>query len=1254
MKKTIALAGILTLCLFMNAQTATEFDFTQTAATYPVISGTVNPTNIIAGSDETITADIPIGFSFDYCGTAYTTVRISSNGFISPGNTLNQAAFTNDLAGAIKPVIAPLWDDLMAGTAGSVVYTTQGTAPNRVFIVEFRYMKWWYTAANENRHFQVRLYETSHVIEFYYNIIDAPVSSYAAATIGISDATGGIGHFLSVTPGTTATASSSVSNNNINSAQYLNGYQYRFVPSDCPAPAGFSVSSLTSTSAVLSWFNSNATNIKYHVIPFNPLTQGVLISNASNPYPATGLTPNTTYYIYLQSNCGGGLLSGWAGPYTFKTLCNTVTSLPYTEGFNTSVPPACWSEVMVASPSSPPDWYILASGTTPAASPYEGNAMAAFNAYNCVAGSQARLETPYISLAGATNPIVSYQMYHDPGFSGSVNEGVQIQVTVNGTTWTNVGTLNQRYSTTTGWLQAELSLAAWTGQDVRIGFLGISAFGNNVYIDDVFIGDVPTCLPPTSVAFSQITTSSADVSWTSASGNVQWEYEVGIGSFVPGTGSAAITGSTSVEGATLSPLTAGTTYKLYIRSDCGSNGMSAWSGPFTFTTLCNPVTTLPWTETFQNGGQLPLCWTRNHNPAYTGTHNWMMMTSDYQGAPSGYGGSGYFAMLDCFNAPVAGNPYNLTSVPITIPAPYYKLTYYYFIGIGYSMSTPIIVKISADGGNSWNTLFTHNMSATGGWNQQVISLASYSGQTIMIRFEGYSDFGYGDNNIDIDHVEIRTDKTVLYSTMTFTEDPANNGSIGNVMNLQLLGVTFSSTGILTPGVHYTVENIPAGLSPELEVFTADSACFRLTGNAVNHSNSYDSDSLSLEFNNLAFTGGNASSVFYSKVDTLRIDFNDFLIINECDADQNGSDVAEFIELYDGGTGNYALDGYCLVLYNGSDDKVYKAWDLDGFATDSNGYFVAGTPGIPAATLLFPGNTLQNGADAVALYDGDATDFPAGTILHSTGIVDALVYDNGQPDDPGLLALLANGQPQVNENDFQMGTVYSLQRIPNGHGGMLTTSFFTNAPPTPGVVNEPAPMLIWPADTFYESITDDGSIETILQLILRNDTFALTGPLQENTHFTSQNLPAGLQFQLQVINDSTLSVSVTGNAISHSPTDDVADGELMLSDLIFTRYSSPLIISAARNDLYFAFTYPVTAGISTNSEWKIYPNPASVSLTLECQKLLPETIVAVVDVSGRILMEIKTAETSIRIDVSELSPGLYFIRAGAFQSLFVKK
>ncbi|NJO90239.1 MAG: lamin tail domain-containing protein [Chloroflexia bacterium] len=105
-----------------------------------------------------------------------------------------------------------------------------------------------------------------------------------------------------------------------------------------------------------------------------------------------------------------------------------------------------------------------------------------------------------------------------------------------------------------------------------------------------------------------------------------------------------------------------------------------------------------------------------------------------------------------------------------------------------------------------------------------------------------------------------------------------------------------------------------------------------------------------------------------------------VIINEIDADTEGTDVLEFVELYDGGFGNTSLDGYVVVFYNGSNDLSYAAYDLDGYSTDGNGYFVLGNADVPSVSIVFPSNGLQNGADAVALFKGDGADFQQEQLL----------------------------------------------------------------------------------------------------------------------------------------------------------------------------------------------------------------------------------------------------------------------------------
>ncbi|HSM56940.1 MAG TPA: ExeM/NucH family extracellular endonuclease [Candidatus Sulfomarinibacteraceae bacterium] len=179
-----------------------------------------------------------------------------------------------------------------------------------------------------------------------------------------------------------------------------------------------------------------------------------------------------------------------------------------------------------------------------------------------------------------------------------------------------------------------------------------------------------------------------------------------------------------------------------------------------------------------------------------------------------------------------------------------------------------------------------------------------------------------------------------------------------------------------------------------------------------------------------------------------------VIINEIDSDTPGTDVLEFVELYDGGEGNTSLDGLVVVFFNGNGDTSYARFDLDGHSTDENGYFLLGNEAVePTPSIIFGSNGLQNGPDAVALFQADAGDFPNGTPVTTDNLIDAIVYGTNDPDATGLLVLLNDGQGQVNESGGGDSTIHSLQRCPNGAGGARNTDAYVPAQPTPGAAND---------------------------------------------------------------------------------------------------------------------------------------------------------------------------------------------------------
>lgn len=175
-----------------------------------------------------------------------------------------------------------------------------------------------------------------------------------------------------------------------------------------------------------------------------------------------------------------------------------------------------------------------------------------------------------------------------------------------------------------------------------------------------------------------------------------------------------------------------------------------------------------------------------------------------------------------------------------------------------------------------------------------------------------------------------------------------------------------------------------------------------------------------------------------------------LLINELDSDTPGTDTAEFIELYDGGSGHTQLDGLTLVLFNGNSDDSYQAIGLDGLQTDADGYFVIGSAATVGVDLIIGNGLIQNGPDAVALYANGPAAFPAHSPITTHNLLDALVY--GAESDAGLLPLLNSGQLTVDEGREGHAGVHSLQRCPNSSGGQRNTATVDLGLPSPGQTN----------------------------------------------------------------------------------------------------------------------------------------------------------------------------------------------------------
>ena len=109
----------------------------------PLPSGVTNPATSL---DDGYFAGVPIGFNFNFFGTTVTSVYIGTNGTIvmniAGASGSSAYTFTGGFPNAANPAatVAVCARDLRFGTPvgqGSLRYWTEGSAPNRRFVVQY-------------------------------------------------------------------------------------------------------------------------------------------------------------------------------------------------------------------------------------------------------------------------------------------------------------------------------------------------------------------------------------------------------------------------------------------------------------------------------------------------------------------------------------------------------------------------------------------------------------------------------------------------------------------------------------------------------------------------------------------------------------------------------------------------------------------------------------------------------------------------------------------------------------------------------------------------------------------------------------------------------------------------------------------------------------------------------------------------------------------------------------------------------------
>ncbi|MBK7944420.1 MAG: hypothetical protein IPJ85_03495 [Flavobacteriales bacterium] len=305
------------------------------------------------------------------------------------------------------------------------------------------------------------------------------------------------------------------------------------------------------------------------------------------------------FTVNVQTGLGTGLtyVASQSTAKYYRCVVTCVTAVPSTPlqvTMNTAFlpvdftpvtfPPNCWTL------SAPPA--DLLSRQAPSAFGV-GTGSARFNFFGVTSGTQSMISP----VLGATP--ANYQVRFDIAgttFTGGEVDTVYAEASIDGgTSWTihgtmlnNVGGLANTIGATSG-LNFVPTAGQWntltfpvpTGAN-RLRFRGGSNFGNQVYLDNIVLEAIPTCIAPTLAGLTAATTSSTSfqINWVVQPTAVSYDVEVRTDALAPESPGAFLTDNTAATTYNVTAgLVVGQTYSVYVRSQCGVNGTSAWTGP---------------------------------------------------------------------------------------------------------------------------------------------------------------------------------------------------------------------------------------------------------------------------------------------------------------------------------------------------------------------------------------------------------------------------------------------------------------------------------------------------------------------------------------------------------------------------------------------------------------------------------------------------------------------------------------------------
>lgn len=424
---------------------------------------------------------------------------------------------------------------------------------------------------------------------------------------------------------------------------------------DCEKPTGLEMVGKSDTSATFRWDEVEGATWSYALVADTVVVSEEDFVGTTQDFTITfdTLQENTSYAFYLRQDCGG--------IYSDAITCAVTTfpapiHAPWAEDFeamDANTIPEFWdnsasSTTTVTGTNPQYVWGVYSYGSNKMIRMYNyfvSSGTAVINTPNIVLPADPAYELTFDYAHTATCGDFSVKISADGGASWATLPGTYSK-TSTGTDKDNPGEFSE----------AQVNLADYAGSTIMLQFFANANYGSGaIFVDNISIHEVPSCLKPQGLVVENgtVSTNSVELEWVPQGSEANWLIQYKMADAEEWT---VFDGDVNVHPFTLTGLSASSTYNIRVAAWCDptdSLSASEYSSAISVTTACDVINEFPYTMNFDgmegvtSGNVLPVCW--DYINTVTGSTSYDYYPTVYKGSTYANSGTNSLKLLSYYN-----------------------------------------------------------------------------------------------------------------------------------------------------------------------------------------------------------------------------------------------------------------------------------------------------------------------------------------------------------------------------------------------------------------------------------------------------------------------------------------------------------------------------------------------------------------------------------------------------------------------------